>query len=308
MSEQTENKPENPAEEKAAKKKRGKLFLILFLVVVGCAVAYTAYWYLHARNYVSTENAYVAAEMAQVTPSTGGTIQQINVIDTQKVAQGDILVVIDDTDAKLAMADAQAQLAQAQTNLDKAKIDADRRKALSASGSVSAEEVTTSENALRAAQAMFDAAQANVDKAQVNLDRTVIRAPISGVVSKRMVQLGQRVQAGTQLLSIVPVDKVHVDANYKEVQLRRVKVGQKVELESDLYGNDVVYHGTVAGFSGGTGAAFAIIPAQNATGNWIKVIQRLPVRIELDPKELAEHPLQVGLSMESTIDISDSYK
>ena len=114
-------------------------------------------------------------------------------------------------------------------------------------------------------------------------------------------------QIGTPLLSIVPLDKVHVDANFKEVQLRKVKIGQKVELESDLYGDKIKYTGRVAGFSGGTGAAFAIIPAQNATGNWIKVVQRLPVRIELDAKELAEHPLQVGLSMEATIDISGAH-
>lgn len=288
----------------ANKSKRGKLFGILLLVIIIVSVLAGAYWFLYAKNYVSTDNAYVGAEVAQVTPSIGGTVKSIEVIDTQKVKAGDVLVIIDDADVKLAMVQTTAQLAQMQTNLDRAKIDYDRRQALAESGSVSGEELSTAENAYKAAQAGYNATKAMGDQSQIDLDRTVIRAPIDGVVAKRVVQLGQRVQIGSQLLSIVPLDKVHVDANFKEVQLRNVKIGQPVELESDLYGDNVKYHGKVVGFSGGTGAAFAIIPAQNATGNWIKVVQRLPVRIELDPKELAENPLQVGLSMKARIDIS----
>ena len=284
--------------------KRKKLFSILFLVIATVATLSVLYWYFFAKNYETTDNAYVGAEIAQVTPSIGGTVKSIEVIDTQKVKAGDILVVIDDVDAKLALAQAQAELAQMQTNLDRAKIDFDRRKVLTESGSVSGEELTASENAFKAAQAAYDATKARLDQAQIDVERTVVRAPIDGVIAKRTVQLGQRVQIGSQLLSVVPLNKVHVDANFKEVQLRKVKIGQPVELEADLYGGKVKYHGKVAGFSGGTGAAFAIIPAQNATGNWIKVVQRLPVRIELDEKELAEHPLQVGLSMKATIDIS----
>ena len=291
-------------EPKKQKGKRGKLFGILLLVIVTVASLSGLYWFFFLKNYVSTDNAYVGAEIAQVTPSTGGTVKEINVIDTQKVKAGDVLVVIDDADTKLALAQATAQLAQMQTNLDRSKIDFERRQALAASGSVSGEELTTAENAYKAAQAAYDATKAIGEQAQIDVDRTIIKAPIDGVIAKRTVQLGQRVQIGTPLLSVVPLDKVHVDGNFKEVQLRKVKIGMPVELESDIYGDDVKYHGKVAGFSGGTGAAFAIIPAQNATGNWIKVVQRLPVRIELNPKELAEHPLQVGLSMKATIDIS----
>jgi membrane fusion protein (multidrug efflux system) len=134
----------------------------------------------------------------------------------------------------------------------------------------------------------------------------VIRAPVDGIVTNRQVQVGQRIAAGTPVMTVVPVGSVYVDANFKEGQLARVRPGQKVELTSDLYGKDVVFHGRVAGFSGGTGAAFALIPAQNATGNWIKVVQRLPVRVTLDPRELAKHPLRVGLSMEAEIDVSGS--
>lgn len=299
MSEKKEHKKPNG--------KRKKLFSIFFLVIAVSGGVFAAYWFLYARNYVSTDNAYVAAEMAQVAPSIGGTVQSINVIDTQKVKAGDVLVVLEASDAQLMLEQAVAQLAQTQTNLDRAKIDFDRRQSLAESGSVSAEEITNAENAYKAAQATFNVANAKVNQAKIDLQRTTIVAPIDGVVAKRSVQLGQRVQIGSPLLSIVPLDKVHVDANFKEVQLRNVKIGQKVELESDLYGGKVKYHGRVAGFSGGTGAAFAIIPAQNATGNWIKVVQRLPVRIDLDPKELAEHPLQVGLSMHATIDISDAH-
>jgi membrane fusion protein (multidrug efflux system) len=146
-------------------------------------------------------------------------------------------------------------------------------------------------------------AQARLDKAKVDLGRTVIRSPVDGVVARRLVQLGQRVLPSMPLLSVVPVQEMYVDANFKEVQLKDVRPGQKVELISDLYGSKVVYHGVVDGFNGGTGAAFALIPAQNATGNWIKVVQRLPVRINLDPAELQTHPLRVGLSMTATVDL-----
>ena len=146
------------------------------------------------------------------------------------------------------------------------------------------------------------AAKARVDLARLNLERTVIRAPISGIVTNRNAQVGQRINAGAQLMVIVPLDRMFVDANFKESQLREVKPGQPVELTSDFYGSKVVYRGVVKGFAGGTGAAFALIPAQNATGNWVKVVQRLPVRIQLDQAQLKDHPLRVGLSMSATID------
>lgn len=283
---------------------KGKLFAILGLSIVSLSGLAGGYWYLFAQHYVSTNNAYVGAEIAQVSASINGTIKNIAVVDTQKIKAGDILVVIDDADAKLAHLHAQAKLAEMKTNLERAKIDFNRRKKLSRTGFVSGEELTSAENAYQAAQAAYDGATATLAQTQIDLNRTVIRAPIAGIVAKRTVQLGQRVQAGNPLLSIVPLSQVHVDANFKEVQLRNVKIGQPVELQADIYGKVVKYHGKVVGFSGGTGSAFAIIPAQNATGNWIKVVQRLPVRIALDPKELEQHPLQVGLSMKATIDIT----
>ncbi len=313
------------APEKATKintGKRRKLFGILILVILGAAIAWCAYWFLYASKYVSTDNAYTATEVAQVTPEVSGTVKEVNVVDTQMVKKGDILVVIDDIDARLAMNQAKAdeamarsQLTAAEADLKKAVIDLQRRRALIDSGSVSADELTAAENAAESAKARIEGAKAAIaqakaraDQADVDLGRTVLRAPVDGVVSKRTVQVGQKVQPGVPVLAVVPIQDVHVDANFKEGQLKNVRPGQKAELTADLYGSSVKYHGVVDGFSGGTGSAFALIPAQNATGNWIKVVQRLPVRIKLDPEELKAHPLQVGLSMEVTIDTSSDEK
>ena len=267
---------------------RKKAFTILGSVVVLCAVIFGLYWGFYGSRYISTDNAYTATEIAQVTPEIDGTIKAVNVVDTNSVKEGEILVEIDPRDMQVAYDKAKA-------NYDRAKIDFDRRKALSTSGSVSADELTRSENDLAQASANFR-------EATLNLERTTIRSPIDGVVAKRQVQLGQRVRAGTPMMVIVPLLKLHVDANFKESELEKIKLGQPVRLVSDLYGSRVVYHGVVDGFSGGTGAAFATIPAQNATGNWIKVVQRVPVRIQLNPQELVANPLSVGVSMRVRVD------
>ncbi len=296
--------------------RRKRLFTGLFLVIIAFAVCFGVYWYFYASRFVSTDNAYTATEVAQITSSISGTVQKVNVVDTQKVKKGDILVIIDEIDARLALnqatADekhARAQLAGARADLKKAVIDLQRRKALISSGSVSGDELTAAENAYESARARIDEAKASIaqakaraEQASVDLSRTILRAPVDGVVSKRNVQTGQKVQASVPLLAVVPIQDIHVDANFKEGQLKNVSPGQHAEVVSDIHGSSVVYHGIVDGFSGGTGSAFALIPAQNATGNWIKVVQRLPVRIRLDSEELKTKPLQVGLSMTVTID------
>jgi membrane fusion protein (multidrug efflux system) len=237
---------------------------------------------------------------------------------------------------------AAADLARARANLDKATLDEKRRRNLIDGGAVSEQELTNAETQLRDARAAVNqaaarvrvaeaaraaaqgarqandalivdstvdtnpevqAAAARLEQARVNLARMVIRAPVAGVVTQRAADVGQHMQAGTHLMSIVPIESMHVDANFKEGELRDVRPGQHVKLVSDLYGNHVVYDGRVQGFAGGTGSAFAAIPAQNATGNWIKVVQRLPVRVRLDSRQLAEHPLRVGLSMNVTVDL-----
>ena len=298
-------------------KRRAALFALLALTVLAAGGGGWAYWELVGSRHVSTDNAYTAAEVAVVTAEIDGPIAEVRVVDSQKVRRGDVLVVIDDTDAKLAMrqaeadlARAQAQIASAKANLERSGIDLKRREALVDSGSVSGDELTQVKNGATNAHVALDAAlatealaEARLDKTKVDLGRTVIRAPVDGVIARRQAQLGQRVQPSVPLLSVVPVQDMYVNANFKEVQLQDVRPGQKVELVCDLYGDKVVFHGVVDGFNGGTGAAFALIPAQNATGNWIKVVQRLPVRVRLDPAELAANPLRVGLSMTAKVDL-----
>ncbi len=304
-----------------SRRKRIILFSLLALTVAVAGGGYYSYWKRVGSRYVSTDDAYTAAEVAVVTSEIDGAVAAVNVVDSQQVKHGEVLIVIDDTDAKLALRQAEAELARAQaqvssatSDLQRSGIDLQRRQALVASGSVSGDELTKVINgasdaraSLNAARAAVALAQARVDKAKVDLGRTVIRSPIDGVIARRGVQLGQRVQPSTPLVDVVPVSEMYVNANFKEVQLKKVHPGQSVELKSDLYGHKVAFHGVIDGFSGGTGAAFALIPAQNATGNWIKVVQRLPVRIRLNPDELAAHPLRVGLSMDAKVDLrSDS--
>jgi membrane fusion protein (multidrug efflux system) len=149
------------------------------------------------------------------------------------------------------------------------------------------------------------AAAAAVRNAALALHRTELTAPVSGVIAKRSVEVGQRVAAGTPLLAVVPLEDVWIDANFKEVQLKRMRAGQPVTVSTDLYGSGVTYHGRVVGIAAGSGSAFALLPAQNASGNWIKIVQRVPVRILLDPHELEAHPLRVGLSTNVRVDLHD---
>jgi membrane fusion protein (multidrug efflux system) len=223
-----------------------------------------------------------------------------------------------------------ANVAQKQSELVRAQEDLRRRLAVADTGAVSAEDIAHARDAVTAAQAALDAArqqaQANraltdgttiarhpnvqaaaskVRDAYLAYARDTLPAPVTGYVAKRSVQVGQRVSPGTPLMAIVPLDGVWVDANYKESQLRNMRIGQPATLTADLYGGKVTYHGRVVGFSAGTGSAFASLPAQNATGNWIKIVQRLPARIRLDRKELEAHPLRIGLSMSVDVDTHD---
>ncbi len=223
----------------------------------------------------------------------------------------------------------QAMADMRSVELERAKADLARRMAAGNSGAVSVEEIEHARNAVKQSEAALITAKeqlasnkvltentsieqhpnvlraaARLKEAMIAESRTSLPAPISGYVAKRAVQIGQRVAAGSPLLSIVPLNSLWVDANFKEVQLAKMRIGQDVILHSDVYGSDVEFHGKVVGVSAGTGSAFALLPAQNATGNWIKVVQRVPVRISLDPKELAAHPLRVGVSMQVKVDIS----
>ena len=357
--------------------RRRQLLTWVGIIVVLGAVGYGAYYGLYASHYVTTDNAYVGTDTAQVNALVSGPVASINAKETQTVHAGDVLLTIDDSDAKIAVEQAQASLAlaerhvegyqatdlalagqegtsqaniaranamiaSAQADLDSAKLNFTRRQNLASSGAVSQEELTDAQDAYSKAQAAYTtavanrdaavaaaktstgqrqtnstlfagvapaqnpevlAAQAKLDAAELALSRTVVKAPTDGIVSKKAVEVGQQVQIGTPLMTVVPIDQAYIDANFKEVQLKDVHPGQKATIVTDLYGKNVVYHGTVRGISGGTGSAFSLIPAQNASGNWIKVVQRLPVRIDLDPAELKAHPLRVGLSTTVKIDV-----
>ncbi|MGJ7564228.1 efflux RND transporter periplasmic adaptor subunit [Variovorax sp. GB1R11] len=230
----------------------------------------------------------------------------------------------------------QSDIVKAQSDIAKAQDDLQRRRALSGNGAVSKEELNHAETQLDTAKSQLAAAQAGVVAAKEALvsnqsltegtsvaqhpsvlaaaskvreaylatQRVAMPAPVDGYVAKRTVQLGQRVAAGTPMMSIVPLNQLWVDANFKEVQLRNIRIDQPVKLTADVYGKKVEYTGKVAGLGVGTGSAFALLPAQNATGNWIKVVQRVPVRIALDPEQLKANPLRIGLSMDAEIDIS----
>lgn len=224
----------------------------------------------------------------------------------------------------------QAEVESRRAMFERAQADFERRKGLVATGAIPAEELSHAREALAAAEsalaasgqqlasshAMVDntallthpdvkATAAALRRAYLDYARSHLLAPVSGHVAQRSVQIGQRVQPGVPLMAVVPLEQLWVDANFKETQLRHMRIGQPVTLNSDLYGGAVTYHGKVEGLGVGTGSAFALLPAQNATGNWIKIVQRVPVRITLDAAELAEHPLKVGLSMHAEVDMHD---
>ncbi|MFM0286570.1 EmrA/EmrK family multidrug efflux transporter periplasmic adaptor subunit [Paraburkholderia megapolitana] len=224
----------------------------------------------------------------------------------------------------------EAQVAVRQSDLSRAQDDLRRRMTVAQTGAVSQEEISHARDSVKSAQAALDAAQqqlasnraltanttvtdhpnvlaaaAKVRDAYLANARNTLPAPVDGYVAKRSVQVGQRVSPGNPLMAVVPLNSVWVDANFKEVQLRHIRIGQPVELTADVYGSSVKYQGKVVGFSAGTGSAFSLLPAQNATGNWIKVVQRLPVRVAIDPQQLEKHPLRIGLSMQVDVDIKD---
>ena len=340
------------------------------LTVIAAAVAIAAigwggWHWANGRHVETTDNAYVAGNVVQITPQIGGTVVSIGADDTDYVKAGQLLVKLDPADARVALEQAEAQLAQtvrevrtlyannatlkAQVSLRSADLaraqadaarmqdDVNRRAPLMASGAVGKEEfqhanaqlaaakstVAAAQSAVVAAQEQLAASQTQTEGTSVeqhpNVQRAAARvretylavqrvqlvAPLDGHVAKRGVQVGQRVQAGAPLMTLVPLNDLWVDANFKESQLKSLRIGQPAELEADVYGTKVTYRGTVTGLGAGTGAAFALLPAQNATGNWIKVVQRVPVRIALDTEELAKNPLRVGLSMEVEVDTRD---
>ena len=326
-------------------------FLILGTVVLIAAIAYGLYWFLHARFFESTDDAYVGGNIVTITSKENATVLALHADNTQTVRQGQLLIEMDPTvpavnlqaaEANLARtvrnvksqfskSDAgQAQVNQARVALAEAQDDYVRRQKACATQSVSGEELAHARDAVASARAALNtasgslqqtdapiegadiahnpdvlAAEAQLRAAAITYGHMRIVAPLDGVIAQRTVQAGQQVSAGTPLMAVVPLSDVWVDANFKEVQLARMRVGQPVTVRADIYGGSVTYHGRVEGLGAGSGSAFALLPPQNASGNWIKIVQRVPVRIALDHRELAQHPLRVGLSVTAHVDVRD---
>jgi membrane fusion protein (multidrug efflux system) len=331
---------------------RRRAMLLLILAFLGAVAAYGMYWFSVLRWRESTDDAYVAGHIVQITPQIGGMVKAVLVDDTDAVAAGDTLVELDAADSRVALDQAEAALAQAvrevrvlkvkndamraevavrQSEVDRLTQDLARRAEIVRRGFVSKEDFEHTREALRMAQSALIAAReqlaanrvltegtslgnhpgvlqaaSKVEEAWLAWSRSRITAPLAGQVAKRNIQVGQRVAAGTPLMAVVPLRQLWVEANFKEVQLGRMRVGQPVVLTADFHGSSVEYHGRVAGLAAGTGSAFALLPAQNATGNWIKVVQRVPVRVEIEAAQLEKYPLRIGLSMRATVDIHDN--
>jgi membrane fusion protein (multidrug efflux system) len=310
------------------------LGLVAIVVVLG-VIAWGAYWLFYGRYFESTDDAYVGGDVVAITSREPGTILTIHADNTQSVHRGQVILDLDPANALVGMQQAEAglaqtvrqtralfakadqlraQISQARIQLAQTEQDYRRRQEASGDGSVSKEEVSHANDAMAQAKAALTVTQTGLEQTRAQIQGTTIAtnpdvlaaeaklrnaalvlehmkllAPVDGVVAQRTVQVGEQVAPGTPLLAIV--------------QLTRMRVGQPVTLTADIYGSGVTYHGYVAGLSPGTGATFALLPPQNASGNWIKIVQRVPVRIKIDPNDLKEHPLRVSLSVNVTVDV-----
>ena len=341
---------QNSSNNKSQQRKKGLSIFILLLLL--SSIGSAAYWYFFIKGFEETEDAYVNGNQVMVSAQVAGNISKINVDNMDPVQAGDVLLELDDTNAKLSFEQAKSNLANAvrqvsqlnytvkqlksavranEITLAQAQGNLNRRVQLVKDGAIDKESfqhakeavelakanLTTSQNQLEANQALLldgplseqpqiQSAVSNFKQAWLNLERTKIRSPIKGYVARRNAQVGQAVSVGGALMAVVTTDQMWLDANFKETQLTHMRIGQPVKIHFDLYGKDKTFDGKVVGIEMGTGSAFSLLPTQNATGNWIKVVQRVPVRIQLDPQQLAENPLRIGLSATVKVDVSDS--
>jgi membrane fusion protein, multidrug efflux system len=275
---------------------------------------------LHADNTQTVKQGQLLVEMDPA-------VATVNL----QATEANLARVVRSVRAQFSRTDASdAQLNQARVNLAQAQGDYERRQKAFSTESVSAEELAHARDAVAAAQAAVRTAEGSLHQSRATIEGADVAhnpdvlaaeaqlraaaiayghmriiAPLDGVIAQRTVQAGQQVAAGTPLMAVVPLSSVWIDANFKEVQLARMRVGQPVTVKSDIYGGDVTYHGRIEGLGAGSGSAFALLPPQNASGNWIKIVQRVPVRVALDPAELRDHPLRVGLSVAVDADVRD---
>ena len=341
---------QNSSNNKSQQRKKGLSIFILLLLLISIGSA--AYWFFFIKGFEETEDAYVSGNQVMVSAQVAGNISKINVDNMDPVQAGDVLLELDDTNAKLSFEQAKSNLANAvrqvsqlnytvkqlksavranEITLAQAQGNLNRRVQLVKDGAIDKESfqhakeavelakanLTTSQNQLGANQALLldgplseqpqiQSAVSNLKQAWLNLERTKIRSPIKGYVARRNAQVGQAVSVGGALMAVVTTDQMWLDANFKETQLTHMRIGQPVKIHFDLYGKDKTFDGKVVGIEMGTGSAFSLLPTQNATGNWIKVVQRVPVRIQLDPQQLAENPLRIGLSATVKVNVTDS--
>ena len=341
---------QNSSNNKSQQRKKGLSIFILLLLLISIGSA--AYWYFFIKGFEETEDAYVSGNQVMVSAQVAGNISKINVDNMDPVQAGDVLLELDDTNAKLSFEQAKSNLANAvrqvsqlnytvkqlksavranEITLAQAQGNLNRRVQLVKDGAIDKESfqhakeavelakanLTTSQNQLGANQALLldgplseqpqiQSAVSNLKQAWLNLERTKIRSPIKGYVARRNAQVGQAVSVGGALMAVVTTEQMWLDANFKETQLTHMRIGQPVKIHFDLYGKDKTFDGKVIGIEMGTGSAFSLLPTQNATGNWIKVVQRVPVRIQLDPQQLAENPLRIGLSATVKVNVTDS--
>ena len=349
MSDQQTDTPTSLNNKSQQRKKGLSIFILLLLLI---AIGSAAYWYFFIKGFEETEDAYVSGNQVMVSAQVSGNISKINVDNMDPVQAGDVLLELDDTNAKLSFEQAKSNLANAvrqvsqlnytvkqlksavranEITLAQAQGNLNRRVQLVKDGAIDKESfqhakeavelakanLATSQNQLGANQALLldgplseqpqiQSAVSNLKQAWLNLERTKIRSPIKGYVARRNAQVGQAVSVGGALMAVVTTDQMWLDANFKETQLTHMRIGQPVEIHFDLYGKDKTFNGKVVGIEMGTGSAFSLLPTQNAMGNWIKVVQRVPVRIQLDPQQLAENPLRIGLSATVKVNVTDS--
>lgn len=321
------------------------LYLFISLIILFIALLL---WVLYFRYIEYTNDAYVQGNQVYVTPLHPGFVTSIHSDDSFLVKEGQLLVTLDTTDAKIALEKSKEELAQTvrqvcelfhQVFVYRAEIDLKtvelirdaqdyihRQKVFEEQG-VSLENFEHSVASLKARYASLEmslalyhktlsavqntsilkhplvlSASETVRDAWVKLYRCNIYSPVEGLVAQRTIQVGMWVPAGQPLMSVIPLDQIWVNANYKETQLKRIRLGQRADITADLWGDSVIFHGKIVGIPGGAGNAFSLLPPQNLSGNWIKIVQRLPVRVALDPEEIKEWPLRLGLSCKSTVD------
>ncbi|WP_341327964.1 efflux RND transporter periplasmic adaptor subunit [Methylotuvimicrobium sp. KM2] len=322
------------------------------LAILLAGLSYFAYWWYVNRDWVTTDDAFVAGHLITIKALTEGIVVEVAVEDTQSVQAGDLLIRLDGNHAEVALQQAKAELAETvrnivtlktrietlnhrviarQASLATVRHDLKRYESALFEGAVSEQQVQNARDQLRELEAAIGEAEAEkmgiqaqllesdidhhpsvekaksrVKKAYLDYRRSNIFAPVSGYVANRRAHVGDHIKSGMPLMAIVPLDEVWVEANFLETQIASIRPGQSAEIKIDAYGGERLYHGTVQGLNPGTGSVFAVLPTNNATGNFIHIAERVPVRIGLDPKEIQEHPLQPGLSTLTRINISET--